>query len=104
MLKNIHPFDRKLPQISGRKFVEILCNKFDCYGTNIKGSHFTLYREETAFIVPIHPTVNIGTLDKILEKAGIDRNKFFEELSQFSKTTIKTPYGEIDYWTQPNSQ
>jgi predicted RNA binding protein YcfA (HicA-like mRNA interferase family) len=71
----------KLPQISGRVCVRILC-KFDFYFKRQEGSHIILRRDEpfAQVVVPDHKILDKGTLRAILRQADISVNEFIKSL------------------------
>lgn len=74
----------KLKQISGKKCIKILCNKFGFKLTRQKGSHVMLKKEigtgVIGTVVPLHDNLKIGTLKSILELAKIKEEDFSKYL------------------------
>lgn len=75
----------KLPTISGKEMVKILCNNFDFNVLDQTGSHVILFGERNGIkrkpVVPQHPALAKGTLLSILKQAGLTR----EDLEQARK-------------------
>lgn len=68
----------KVPRdISGRRAVAVL-QRCGFYVLHQRGSHIILRRDvpKTTVSVPDHPTLRIGTLRSILDKAGLDVDAF----------------------------
>ncbi|MBI2138108.1 type II toxin-antitoxin system HicA family toxin [Candidatus Woesearchaeota archaeon] len=67
----------KLPILSGREMVKILCNEFGFAFLDQTGSHVILFRERYGIkrkpVVPQHPELRTGTLLSILKQAGLTR-------------------------------
>ncbi len=67
----------KLPIISGKEMVKILCNKFGFSFLDQTGSHVILFREQEGIkrkpVVPQHSELAKGTLLSILKQAGLTR-------------------------------
>ncbi|MEK6972940.1 MAG: type II toxin-antitoxin system HicA family toxin [archaeon] len=68
----------KLPVLSGKELVRILTKKgFQTLGQ--KGSHVILMKivngKKIKTVVPMHPTIKIGTLLSILRQAEINRDE-----------------------------
>jgi predicted RNA binding protein YcfA (HicA-like mRNA interferase family) len=75
----------KLPRLSGKDVIKILCNKFHFKIINSKGSHLTLINETvrppTLLIVINHNQLRIGTLQGIISKSKVGRQAFLEALN-----------------------
>jgi predicted RNA binding protein YcfA (HicA-like mRNA interferase family) len=72
----------KLPRgLSGKKVVKAL-NKAGFYAKRRKGSHIVLRRDNpfAQVVVPDHPNIDTGTLDSILDGAGISTAEFIKLL------------------------
>jgi len=68
----------KVPRdVSGRRAVAAL-QRCGFYVLHQRGSHVILRRDvpKTTVCVPNHPTLRIGTLRSILDKAGLDVDTF----------------------------
>jgi len=66
----------KLPVLSGKQLVKILCKYFGFRHDRTKGSHFVLIRESPAKLciaVPNHNELAKGTLLSILNKADLSK-------------------------------
>ena len=67
----------KLPILSGKEMVKILCNHFGFTTLDQKGSHVILFSEKDGIkrkpVVPQHPELAKGTLLSILKQAGLTR-------------------------------
>ncbi len=71
----------RLPRITGNELLKILCNKFDYKILRIRGSHATLFRNGRKFTAWVsNKELDFGTLNGILEDAGITREEFCKEL------------------------
>ena len=74
----------KLPVLSGREMVKILCNEFGFSFLDQAGSHVILFREREGIkrkpVVPQHPELARGTLLSILKQAGLTRKELEEVL------------------------
>lgn len=69
----------KLPIISGLDCIKILCKHFGFAVLRRRGSHVTLASQGTIFVtVPLHKELRRGTLQGILEQAGIAKDKFLK--------------------------
>ncbi|MBI4145517.1 type II toxin-antitoxin system HicA family toxin [Candidatus Woesearchaeota archaeon] len=68
----------KLPVLSGREVVKLLCNKFGFKVLDQTGSHVILFGERDGVkrkpVVPQHPELAKGTLLSILKQAGLTRD------------------------------
>lgn len=68
----------KLPVLSGKEMVKILCNHFGFKVLDQRGSHIILYAERGGLkykpVVPRHPELAKGTLLSILKQAGLNRD------------------------------
>jgi predicted RNA binding protein YcfA (HicA-like mRNA interferase family) len=75
----------KLPRISGKDVVKVLCNNFHFKIENTKGSHITLInravRPAIRLIVPAHPEIQTGTLTEIVAKSQVGREAFMEAIN-----------------------
>jgi predicted RNA binding protein YcfA (HicA-like mRNA interferase family) len=72
----------KLPRgLSGKKIVKAL-NKSGCYTKRRKGSHIVLRRDSpfAQVVVPDHASIDTGTLDSILDGAGLSIEEFIKLL------------------------
>lgn len=74
----------KIPLLSGKKVIAILCKKFDFSLVSQKGSHIKLRKileEETiTVIVPNHTELALGTFRNILRQAKIDSKQFLQHI------------------------
>ena len=74
----------KLPVISGKEVVKILCNKFDFKVLDQTGSHIILFGERDGVkrkpVVPQHSELAKGTLLSILKQAGLTRDDLEQAL------------------------
>lgn len=75
----------RLPVLSGKELVKILCKNFGfIVHRQGKGSHLLLRGERNGkikiFPVPMHPEVSKGTLRDILKEAEISREEFEKAL------------------------
>ncbi|MBI2576715.1 type II toxin-antitoxin system HicA family toxin [Candidatus Woesearchaeota archaeon] len=74
----------KLPVLSGKELVKILCNEFGFTFLDQTGSHVILFGERDGIkrkpVVPQHSELAKGTLLSILKQAGIDRKSLEEVL------------------------
>jgi predicted RNA binding protein YcfA (HicA-like mRNA interferase family) len=65
---------------SGKKAIKILCRHFGFYLVSQKGSHVKLRTKKNnktiTTIIPTHRELAKGTLEGILELAGVDQNEF----------------------------
>ena len=66
----------KLPVVSGRELVKILTRHFGFRVLRQRGSHVTLTNDISFITVPLHPELDKGTLNAILNDARIDREEF----------------------------
>ena len=71
----------KLPIISGNKIIRYLSNEKKFKVSRSKGSHVILKSEDNTrtVVVPLHETLDRGTLRSILLHAGIDIDEFIQE-------------------------
>ena len=69
----------KYPVLTPKEIVRVL-KKFDFYFVSQKGSHMKYSNGERITIVPNHHEVAKGTLQSILELAGIELEDFKEKL------------------------
>ena len=69
----------KLPQISGKEVIKILCKK-GFVVVRQKGSHVRLERNTEKgtikLTVPLHPHLKRGTLHQIVKDSGLSENDF----------------------------
>jgi predicted RNA binding protein YcfA (HicA-like mRNA interferase family) len=67
----------KLPVLSGKETIKLLCNKFGFQVLDQEGSHVILYGERDGVkrkpVVPMHKELDKGTLLSILKQAGLTR-------------------------------
>lgn len=74
----------KLPVLSGKEMVKILCNRFGFAFLDQAGSHVILFGERDGTkrkpVVPQHPELAKGTLLSILKQAGLTRKDLEEAL------------------------
>lgn len=74
----------KYRNISGKKVVKILCNKFGFSISGQTGSHVRLSKMtpegKVGTVVPMHKDLKIGTLKGVLKLAKIDFEDFVENL------------------------
>jgi len=74
----------KLPVISGKEVIKILCNTFGYKILGQEGSHVILYGERNGMkrkpVVPVHAELDKGTLLSILKQAGLTRQDLEEAL------------------------
>lgn len=61
----------KLPQISGKKLVQLLINNEFCFVSQ-KGSHIKLRKDKITIIIPNHKEIKKGTLKNILKLTGLN--------------------------------
>jgi predicted RNA binding protein YcfA (HicA-like mRNA interferase family) len=66
----------KLPVISGRELIKVL-QKFGFQVKRQKGSHVLLKKDELRVTVPIHKTIQKGTLIAILRQSELQREDLF---------------------------
>ena len=75
----------KLPRLSGKEVVKILCNHFNFKIFNSRGSHLTLkndtVRPPVLVEVVMHPEVAVGTLTEIINNSGVGREAFIEAVN-----------------------
>ena len=72
----------KLPRgLSGRKVISAL-KKEELYVRRQKSSHVIMRRDEpfAQVVVPLHRSIDTGTLSAILDGAGLSVNRFMEFL------------------------
>lgn len=65
----------KLPVISGKELIKILCDH-GAVVRRIRGDHVILQREDQSFAVPLHNELKKGTLLSILKQAKLDPDIF----------------------------
>ncbi len=74
----------KLPVLSGREVVKILCNRFGFAVLDQTGSQVILFGERQGVkrkpVVPQHQELAKGTLLSILKQAGLTRSDLEEAL------------------------
>lgn len=74
----------KLPVVSGKDVVKLLCNRFGFSVLDQSGSHVILFGVRNGVkrkpVVPLHPELAKGTLLSILKQAGVTREEFEKEL------------------------
>ena len=70
----------KLPVVSGRSLVKILTKHFGFRVIRQKGSHVTLTNDISFITVPLHPELDKGTLNAILNDAQIEKEQFIKFL------------------------
>lgn len=68
----------KLPHISGKDLIRILTKYFGFRVLRQKGSHITLTDDKVFITIPLHPELDIGTLNAILKDSGISRDNFLK--------------------------
>jgi predicted RNA binding protein YcfA (HicA-like mRNA interferase family) len=68
----------KLPVVSGRELVRILTKRFGFRVLRQRGSHVTLTNDVSFITVPLHPELDKGTLNAILNDAKIEREEFMK--------------------------
>lgn len=68
----------KLPRISGNNLLKILIKHFGFRILRQKGSHITLTNDKSITVVPMHPELDTGTLNKILKQSDVSREDFFK--------------------------
>jgi predicted RNA binding protein YcfA (HicA-like mRNA interferase family) len=66
----------KLPVISGQELIKILTKRFGFRVLRQKGSHVTLTNDVCFITVPLHPELDRGTLNAILNDAKIEKHEF----------------------------
>ena len=70
----------KLRDISGKKAVKILCNKFDFQISGQSGSHVRLSKMtaegKVGTVIPMHNEIKIGTLKGLLKLARVNPDEF----------------------------
>ncbi len=68
----------KLPILSGKEVIKILCNRFEFAVLDQEGSHVILYGKHNGVkrkpVVPMHAELDRGTLLSILKQAGLTRD------------------------------
>lgn len=70
----------KLPVVSGQELIKILTKYFGFRVLQQRGSHVTLTNGISFITVPLHPELDKGTLNAILNDAKIDREDFLRLL------------------------
>jgi predicted RNA binding protein YcfA (HicA-like mRNA interferase family) len=70
----------KLPVVSGQQLIKILTKHFGFRVLRQRGSHVTLTNDVSFITVPLHPELDKGTLNAILNDAQIDRDDFIHLL------------------------
>ena len=70
----------KLPVISGKHLIKILCKYFNFRPLRQKGSHVTLTNDFVFITVPMHNELDKGTLLGILKGADISKEDFIKNL------------------------
>ncbi len=68
----------KLPRISGNDLIKVLTKHFSFRTLRQKGSHITLTNDKAFITVPLHPELDIGTLNAILKDADVRRDEFLK--------------------------
>jgi len=68
----------KLPHISGDNLLKIFTKHFGFRSLRQKGSHLTLTNDKVFTTIPLHPVLDIGTLDAILREAGVNHKDFLK--------------------------
>jgi predicted RNA binding protein YcfA (HicA-like mRNA interferase family) len=75
----------KLPVLSGKEVVKVLCNHFGFKIINGRGSHLILmnesHRPPTLLTVVLHKELRTGTLQQIIAGSGVDREAFLEAVN-----------------------
>jgi predicted RNA binding protein YcfA (HicA-like mRNA interferase family) len=71
----------KLPQVSGKDLPKMLTRDFGYYIRDQRGSHVHLrHPSRPPLTVPLHASLDRGTLLAILKAAGIERSEFLRKL------------------------
>ncbi len=74
----------KLPKLSGKEVIRILCKEFGFEISRRKGSHISLVKfignGKITTIVPMHSELKTGTLLGILRLAGIKKEVFLKKI------------------------
>ncbi len=68
----------KLPRISGGEVLKIFTKYFSFRVLRQKGSHVTLTNDKVFITIPLHPELDIGTLNAILKDASVTRDDFLK--------------------------
>jgi predicted RNA binding protein YcfA (HicA-like mRNA interferase family) len=71
----------KLPTASGQEIIKFLSKHYNIKAVRSKGSHAILKSDDgrKTVVVPLHSTIDKGTLRSILISADIDIDEFIQE-------------------------
>ena len=70
----------KLPVLSGKDLMKVLCKNFGFRPLRQKGSHVTLTNDLIFITVPVHEELDKGLLLSILKDANISREQLIKNL------------------------
>ena len=70
----------RLPVLSGRELIKILTRHYGFRVLRQRGSHVTLTNDASFITIPLHPELDTGTLQAILNDARIEREDFLERM------------------------